>query len=176
MEAIENKMLGIADNAWGAGQYLSFHSMQTALAIPIDRVREILEYGQITTVPLMPDYVKGVINLRGNVVPVIDLGCRFSRQKTNISKRTCIIIMELPIGDSIQQAGLIVDAVDEVMDIESKQIEPPPEFGAGINTKFILGMARQEKGFLIIMKAEALFTEDELQRMYGVRPPDIIEG
>lgn len=175
MEALENKTSGLLSSAWGAGQYLSFHSMQTAFAIPIDRVREIIEYGQITTVPLMPEYVKGVINLRGNVVPVIDLGCRFSGEKTNIGKRTCIIIMELPIGDTIQQAGLIVDAVDEVMDIESKQIEPPPEFGAGINTKFILGMARQEKGFLIIMKAEALFTEEELQRMYGARPIEVPE-
>ena len=151
---------------WGAGQNLSFRCMQTALALPIDRVREIIEYGQVTTVPMMPGYVRGVLNLRGNVVPVIDLAFRFGGKPTEVGRRTCIIILELPIGKTSQLAGLIVDAVDEVLDIEQSQIEPPPEFGTGINTQFILGMARQENGFLIILNAEALFSEDELQRMH----------
>lgn len=149
----------------GVGQNLSFRCMKTALALPIDRVREIIEYGQVTTVPLMPSYVKGVINLRGNVVPVIDLSHRFGGQATEIGKRTCIIILEMPTGNSVQSAGLIVDAVDEVLDIDAGQIEPPPEFGAGISSQFILGMARRDNGFLIILKAEALFTEDEMERI-----------
>lgn len=150
---------------WGAGQNLSFRCMQTALALPIDRVREIIEYGQITSVPLMPGYVHGVLNLRGNVVPVIDLAFRFGNRPTGVGRRTCIIILELPIGNTSQLAGLIVDAVDEVLDIEPGQIEPPPEFGTGINTRFIQGMARQGNGFLIILKAEALFSADELQQI-----------
>ena len=149
----------------GVGQSLSFRCMKTAFAFPIERVREIIEYGQVTTVPLMPGYVKGVINLRGNVVPVIDLSHRFGGPVTEIGNRTCIIILEMPTGHSVQSAGLIVDAVDEVLDIEANQIEPPPEFGAGISSQFILGMARRDNGFLIILKAEALFTEDEMDRI-----------
>ena len=99
---------------WGAGQNLSFRCMQTALALLIDRVREIIEYGQVTTVPMMPGYVRGVLNLRGNVVPVIDLAFRFGGKPTEVGRRTCIIILELPIGKTSQLAGLIVDAVDEV--------------------------------------------------------------
>ena len=98
---------------WGAGQNLSFRCMQTALALPIDRVREIIEYGQVTTVPMMPGYVRGVLNLRGNVVPVIDLAFRFGGKPTEVGRRTCIIILELPIGKTSQLAGLIVDAVDD---------------------------------------------------------------
>lgn len=171
MEALQNartkETTYLPSPDWGAGQNLSFRCMQTALAIPIDRVREIIEYGQVTAVPLMPSYVRGVINLRGNVVPVIDLSARFGAEPTEIGRRTCIIILELPIGATTQLAGLIVDAVDEVLDIDPTQIEPPPEFGTGIRSQFILGMARRESGFLIILKAEALFGEDELQRIQG---------
>ncbi|WP_081741438.1 chemotaxis protein CheW [Tolumonas lignilytica] len=170
---VQSNMPYLAINDWGAGQNLSFHCMQTALALPIDRVREIIEYGQVTTVPLMPNYIRGVINLRGNVVPVIDLAQRFGASPTEIGRRTCIIILELPIGNTIQPAGLIVDSVDEVLDIDPGQIEPPPEFGAGISSQFILGMARRDNGFLIILKAEALFSADELQRMQESRGVDI---
>ena len=169
MEALQHSTTGemayLPMPDWGAGQNLSFRCMQTALALPIDRVREIIEYGQVTTVPLMPSYVRGVINLRGNVVPVIDLASRFGAAPTEIGRRTCIIILELPIGTTAQLAGLIVDAVDEVLDIDPSQIEPPPAFGTGISSQFIQGMARRDNGFLIILKAEALFCEDELQRM-----------
>jgi purine-binding chemotaxis protein CheW len=177
MEALQNntaqEVTPYQPSDWGAGQNLSFRCMQTALALPIDRVREIIEYGQVTTVPLMPGYVRGVLNLRGNVVPVIDLAFRFGSQPTEVGRRTCIIILELPIGKTSQLAGLIVDAVDEVLDIEKSQIEPPPEFGTGISTQFILGMARQENGFLIILNAEALFSEDELQR---IREPQGVDN
>ena len=127
MEALQNNTMRevtpYQPADWGAGQNLSFRCMQTALALPIDRVREIIEYGQVTTVPMMPGYVRGVLNLRGNVVPVIDLAFRFGSQPTEVGRRTCIIILELPIGKTSQLAGLIVDAVDEVLDIEQSQIE-----------------------------------------------------
>lgn len=147
-------------------QTLSFRCMQTPMAIPIVCVREIIEYGQLTVVPLMPAYIKGVLNLRGHVVPVIDLALRLGGTPTEISKRTCIIILDLPVGDTCQQAGLIVDAVDEVLDIYTQDIEPPPEFGTHFNVQFIAGMARMDNGFTILLKADGLFTTDELQRMY----------
>lgn len=146
----------------GAGQNLSFHCMGVALALPINRVREIIEYGHLTAVPMMPSYVLGVINLRGNVVPVVDLSARFGSGATQLGKRTCIIILELPCDDATHLVGLVVDAVDEVLDIEPSQIEPPPGLGTVIRSDFILGMARREQGFLIILKVDRLLDLHEL--------------
>ena len=147
----------------GVGQNLSFHCMNVALALPISRVREIIEYGNLTTVPMMPPYVLGVINLRGNVVPVVDLSARFGAGATKLGKRTCIIILELPrVGESAL-VGLVVDAVDEVLDVDSGQIEPPPSFGTAIRSDFILGMARREQGFLIILRVDKLLDLDALE-------------
>lgn len=146
----------------GAGQNLSFHCMNVALALPISRVREIIEYGHLTAVPMMPSYVLGVINLRGNVVPVVDLSARFGAGGTVLGRRTCIIILELPNADGPHLVGLVVDAVDEVLDIELSQIEPPPSFGTAIRSDFIMGMARREQGFLIILKVDRLLDLEEL--------------
>ena len=146
----------------GSGQNLSFRSMNVALALPISRVREIIEYGHLTAVPMMPGYVRGVINLRGNVVPVVDLAARFGGAQTVIGKRTCIIILELPKKGDSALVGLVVDAVDEVLDIDPAQIEPPPGLGTAIRSDFILGMARREQGFLIILKVDKLLDLHEL--------------
>jgi purine-binding chemotaxis protein CheW len=146
----------------GAGQNLSFHCMNVALALPIYRVREIIEYGHLTAVPMMPSYVLGVINLRGNVVPVVDLSARFGAGATVLGRRTCIIILELSNADGFHLVGLVVDAVDEVLDIELSQIEPPPSFGTAIRSDFILGMARRDQGFLIILKVDRLLALEEL--------------
>ena len=147
----------------GVGQNLSFHCMNVALALPISRVREIIEYGNLTTVPMMPPYVLGVINLRGNVVPVVDLSARFGAGATKLGKRTCIIILELPRAGESALVGLVVDAVDEVLDVDSGQIEPPPSFGTAIRSDFILGMARREQGFLIILRVDKLLDLDALE-------------
>ncbi len=146
----------------GSGQNLSFHCMGVALALPINRVREIIEYGHLTAVPMMPSYVLGVINLRGNVVPVVDLSARFGSGATVLGKRTCIIILELPNEEAMHLVGLVVDAVDEVLDIDPAQIEPPPGLGTAIHSDFILGMARREQGFLIILKVDKLLDLHEL--------------
>lgn len=156
----------------GAGQNLSFHCMKIALALPINRVREIIEYGHLTAVPMMPNYVLGVINLRGNVVPVVDLSARFGAGATVLGRRTCIIILELPNTDGPHLVGLVVDAVDEVLDIEMAQIEPPPSFGTAIRSDFIMGMARREQGFLIILKVDKLLDLEELLPIVDV--PDAV--
>ena len=156
----------------GAGQNLSFHCMKIALALPINRVREIIEYGHLTAVPMMPNYVLGVINLRGNVVPVVDLSARFGAGETVLGRRTCIIILELPNTDGPHLVGLVVDAVDEVLDIEMAQIEPPPSFGTAIRSDFIMGMARREQGFLIILKVDKLLDLEELLPIVDV--PDAV--
>jgi purine-binding chemotaxis protein CheW len=145
-------------------QNLSFRVRQARYALPIELVREIIEYGQITTVPMMPACIHGVINLRGNVVPVLDLAARFGFELTVPNKRTCIVIIELELDDLYQRIGLVVDAVDAVLDIESGDVEPAPPFGAGIRTDFIAGMARDERGFTIILDVRRVLSlEDILQ-------------
>lgn len=113
-------------------QHLSFRVRQAGYALPIDLVREIIEYDEVTRVPMMPDYIHGVINLRGNVVPVLDLAARFGLSRTEPDKRTCIVITELTLEDASQRLGLVVDAVDAVHDIDTRQVLPPPPFGARI--------------------------------------------
>ncbi|QXI28823.1 chemotaxis protein CheW [Pseudomonas vanderleydeniana] len=142
-------------------QHLSFRVRQAAYAVPIDLVREIIEYGDITAVPMMPAFIHGVINLRGNVVPVLDLAARFGFEATAAGKRTCIVIIELDLADFSQRIGLVVDAVDAVLDIDPQQVVAAPTFGAGIRTDFIAGMARGELGFTIILNiAQVLSLED----------------
>src|SRR5690606_27684277 len=146
-------------------QHLSFRSRGECYAIPIQLVREILEYGQITFVPMMPEFIRGVINLRGNVVPVLDLCARFDYGLTPITKRTCIVILEVPLSGHPQLIGLIVESVDAVLDIEADTIEVSPKFGAGIHTDFIRGMARREQGFIIILNVEKVLAMEELQHL-----------
>ena len=167
------KLLGMVEESErGSGQNLSFRCMNVALALPISRVREIIEYGHLTAVPMMPGYVRGVINLRGNVVPVVDLAARFGGQQTIIGKRTCIIILEFPKQGESALVGLVVDAVDEVLDIGLEQIELPPSFGTSIRSDFIMGMARRDQGFLIILKVDKLLDLDEL--MPNLVSPDAL--
>src|SRR5690606_32178220 len=109
-------------------------------AIGILAIKEIIEYANLTTVPMMPACIRGVINLRGAVVPVVDLAARFGRTPTPVSKRTCIVIVEVESGGERQDVGVIVDAVNEVLDIPAADIEPPPSFGTKIRTDFIKGM------------------------------------
>lgn len=146
-------------------QHLSFRVRQARYALPIELVREIIEYGQITTVPMMPTFIHGVINLRGNVVPVLDLAARFGFELTEPGKRTCIVIIELELDDQLQRIGLVVDAVDAVLDIDSAEVEPAPPFGAGIRTDFIAGMARDERGFTIILEVRRVLSLDDIRQL-----------
>lgn len=116
----------LASEAAESVQHLSFRVRDARYALPIDLVREIIEYGQVTTVPMMPPFIHGVINLRGNVVPVLDLAARFGQDLSVPNKRTCIVIIELDLDENHQRIGLVVDAVDAVLDIEAGQVEQPP--------------------------------------------------
>lgn len=134
-----------------ARQYLIFTSNGESFAIDILPVREIIEFGQLTEVPMMPAMVRGVINLRGAVVPVIDLSARFGRGPVPVARRTCIVILEIADGDGLQTVGMIVDGVSEVLEIGSSMIEPPPSFGAGVRSDFIRGMGRIGERFVIVL-------------------------
>lgn len=144
------------------GQYLTFTLQGESYGVDILGVREIIEYARPTTVPMMPGFVHGVINLRGHVVPVIDLAQRFARSPTELHARTCIVIVELDHGDGAQALGVLVDAVNAVLDLDAAQIEPAPSFGTGLQREFIQGMARVDSGFIILLDIPRVLSTDEL--------------
>ena len=143
-------------------QYLTFLSGTEVFGIGILHVKEIKEYASVTTIPMMPEYVKGVINLRGNVVPIIDLPVRFGREKSIISKRTCIIIVEIAFEDESMDIGILVDAVNEVIDIPADLIDPPPSFGSKIRIEFIEGIGKLENQFVILLNVNKTLSVSEL--------------
>jgi purine-binding chemotaxis protein CheW len=150
-------------------QYLTFMLGGDIFAIGILAIKEIIEYGQLTEVPRMPPSIRGVINLRGAVVPVIDLGARFGKRSTEIGKRTCIVIIEMEgseEGDT-QVIGVMVDAVNEVLDIPLSEIEPAPNFGAKIRADFIQGMGKVDGKFVILLNANRVLSVNEMAELAG---------
>jgi purine-binding chemotaxis protein CheW len=151
-----------ANVATDHAQYLTFMLGGEAFAIGILAIKEIIEYGGLTTVPMMPECVRGVINLRGAVVPVMDLSSRFGRPPTVVSKRTCIVIVEIDNGGEQQVVGVMVDAVNAVLEIPASEIEPAPAFGAKIRTDFIDGMGKVNGRFVILLKVDKVLSVDEI--------------
>ncbi|GAB2181953.1 chemotaxis protein CheW [Denitratisoma sp. agr-D3] len=149
-------------SAGEASQYLTFSLSGEMYAVGILNVKEIIEYGSLTEIPMMPAFIRGVINLRGAVVPVIDLAARFGGSQTQIGRRTCIIILELRDVDLRQDIGIVVDAVSEVIDIPAGEIEPPPSFGAKIRADFIDGMGKVAGKFVIILNIQQVLSVEEM--------------
>ena len=143
-------------------QFLTFQLAGETFAIGILRIREILEYIKPTSVPLMPPFIRGVMNLRGAVVPVIDLSLRFARDETAIHRRTCIVIMEVEHEEQWQLIGVLVDAVHEVLAIPDDAIEPPPQFGSKIRVDFIDGMARLDDHFVVLLNVDKVLSVHEM--------------
>jgi purine-binding chemotaxis protein CheW len=143
-------------------QYLTFVSSGEVFALGILSIKEIIEYTQLTVVPMTPDFVRGVMNLRGAVVPVVDLSVRFGRPASPVSRRTCIVIVEVPTAQDSVTIGIVVDAVNAVVDILPAQIEPPPSFGAHVRTEFIEGMGRINERFVILLNVERIAAMDEI--------------
>lgn len=141
-----------------AGQYLTFKLAGEQFAIGILHIKEIIEYGQLTKVPLMPDFIRGVINLRGAVVPVIDLSSRFWKKPSQLNSRSCIVILELQHEDINLVVGVIVDAVIAVLDIAAENIEPAPAFGTGIRAECIAGMGRLDETFIIMLNVDKVLS------------------
>lgn len=143
-------------------QFLTFTLGSEYFGLELEQTREIIEYSGITEVPLMPNFLAGVINLRGEVVPVIDLAVRLGRSPIQIHKRTCIIVIELHAQEQDYVLGLLADAVNEVIDINHSDIEEPPAFGANIRAEFIRGIAKQGEDFIVILDAEKTLSLNEL--------------
>ena len=152
---------------WG-GQYLIVQLQAESFGVDISAVREIIAYVVPTQIPMMPAFVVGVINLRGQVVPVIDIARRFERPATAIHKRSCIIIVDLQEGESRQRLGVIVDAVNEVLEFPPEQIEPAPQFGAGLRTEFIRGMGKVANQFIVLLEMARVLSMDEMAELAAI--------
>jgi purine-binding chemotaxis protein CheW len=144
------------------GQYLTFNLSEEVFAFDITKVREVLEFSKVTKVPQTPAMMIGVINLRGSVVPIIDLRLKFNMEKGDLTVNTCIIIIETITDQETLIIGALVDSVQEVMDLDSEHIEAPPKIGTKLNTDFIKGMGKVEDQFVIILNIEKIFNTDEL--------------
>ena len=162
-----NNLLSVAKHAvvGEEQQYLTFLLSGEMFAIAILNIKEIIEYGSLTEVPMMPGFIRGVINLRGAVVPVVDLSSRFGRSRTEVSRRTCIVIIEVENGDEKHDIGVMVDSVSEVLEIPRSEIEPPPAFGAKIRVDFMQGMGKVAGKFVIILNANKVLSVDELSML-----------
>jgi purine-binding chemotaxis protein CheW len=159
-------------------QYLTFHLREEVFALDISTVREVMDFTSITKMPCMPDYMRGVINLRGSVVPVIDL-----RQKmgmpSDYAGNSCIIITEVSAGDGTLVIGALADAVQEVMDLEQDHIEPPPKIGNGQRAEFIKGMGKQGDRFIMILDIEKLCASDSVSSACNdgfAAVPDLVQA
>jgi purine-binding chemotaxis protein CheW len=143
-------------------QYLTFRLAEEVFALDISQVREVLDYTKITRVPRMPEFMRGVINLRGTVVPVVDLRLKFGMDGTERTVNTCIIIAEVELEGERAVLGALADSVQEVIDLEASQIEPPPRLGTSIRADFIRGMGKHNERFQIILDFDRVFSTDDL--------------
>jgi purine-binding chemotaxis protein CheW len=151
-----------------AQQYLTFMLGGEVFAIGILAIKEIIEYGGLTPVPMMPATIRGVINLRGAVVPVMDLAARFGRPSSEPGKRTCIVIVELRRHDEQQVIGVIVDSVNAVQEIGPGDIEPAPGFGMRVSPQFIAGMGKVNGKFVILLDIEQVLSVQDLEQLQTV--------
>jgi purine-binding chemotaxis protein CheW len=143
-------------------QYLTFKLDEEIFALDISKVREVLDFTTITKVPRTPAFMRGVINLRGSVVPVVDMRLKFGMPATEKTVNTCIIIVEISLDGETTVLGALADSVQEVMDLEPDQIEPAPKIGTRLRTDFIRGMGKRDSNFIMILDIDKVFSSDEL--------------
>jgi purine-binding chemotaxis protein CheW len=161
------------------GKYLTFQLANEEYGIGILKVKEIIGMMPITSVPQTPVFVKGVINLRGKVIPVVDLRLKFGMEEIEYTERTCIIVVEITFEGADVVMGIVVDAVSEVLNIGSEEIEESPRFGASLDTEYILGMAKMEGGVKILLEVDQVLSWGEVNVISGAKmehPPILPEG
>jgi len=143
-------------------QYLTFKLADEIFAVDVAKVREILDFSTVTKVPQTPDFMRGVINLRGSVVPVVDMRLKFGMTATVKTVNTCIIVMEIMLENETAVVGALADSVQEVLELEPENIEPAPRIGTKLNTDFLVGMGKHNESFIMILNIDKVFTLDEL--------------
>ena len=146
-------------------QYLTFKLDEEIFALDVGKVREVLDHTTITKVPRTPDFMLGVINLRGSVVPVVDMRLKFGMEKTEKTVNTCIIITEVEMDEETTVLGALADSVQEVIDLEPEQIEPAPRIGTSVNTDFIRGMGKCDERFTMILDIDKVFSAEEITQV-----------
>lgn len=151
-------------------QYLTFKLDSEVFALDVATVREVLDFTTVTKIPRTPEFMRGVINLRGSVVPVVDLRLAFGMSATEKTVNTCIIVMEVRLEGETAIIGALADSVEEVIDLEPEQIESPPKLGTSIRTDFIRGMGKRESHFLMILDIDRVFSADQLMDLRASAP------
>ncbi|SCK29365.1 chemotaxis protein CheW [Vogesella sp. LIG4] len=146
-------------------QYLTFTLGRDIYALQIAPIREIIEYPGLTEIPMTPEFLRGVINLRGAVVPVIDLAVRFGRGLTKVGRRTCIVITEIAGDNGPLPLGILVDGVNEVLEVGAEQIEDKPDFGLGLRPDFVSGMIRHHNDFIVMLDIGHVLSVHELEKL-----------
>lgn len=157
-----------------ARQYLTFKLGEEVFGVDVAQVREILDYIKITKIPQTPDFMCGVINLRGNVVPVVDMRLKFKMEKIERTVDTCIVVVEVTIDDVKTILGALVDSVQEVFELENKDIEPAPKIGTRLKTEFIKGMGKQDKKFIILLDIDKVFSAEELELLHNSTESELV--
>ncbi|UOA09800.1 chemotaxis protein CheW [Methylobacter sp. S3L5C] len=177
MTPIAKSLLTVAgsQNQEEQQQYLTFMLRSETYAISILSIKEIIQHSQLTEVPRMPDFILGVINLRGAVVPVIDLSARFGKRAIQVGRRNCIIIVEVNTGEESQNVGVMVDAVNAVLEIPAHEIEPAPSFGSNIRADFIAGMGKINGKFVIILNIQYVLSMDDMAALVGAGYTSAVE-
>ena len=165
--AIAPPSRAISDDRILAGKYLTFTLGAEEFGLQILKVREIIGYMDITAVPRAPQDVRGVINLRGQVVPIVDMRARFAMPPVEVTDQTCIIVVEVTAGRQRFHTGIIVDHVCEVLDIDGADIEPTPQFDSGVDTSFILGMGKIDNAVKILLDIDKVLHTQDLERLTG---------
>jgi purine-binding chemotaxis protein CheW len=148
-----------------AAQYLTFKLSQEVFAVEVAKVREILEYITITRVPKTPEFMRGVINVRGSVVPVLDLRLKFGMSATERTVNTCIVVLEIDFEGETTILGALADSVQEVIELEPEQIEPAPRMGTQLKTEFIKGIGKRDNEFIMILDIDKVFSVEDLEKV-----------
>ena len=156
-------------------QYLTFKLGEEAFALDIAKVREVLDFTSVTKVPRTPDFMRGVINLRGSVIPVVDLRVKFGMTRTESSVNACVIITEVTVDGDTTVLGALADSVQEVLDLDADTIAPPPRIGTKLKTDFIKGIGKQQDRFVILLDIDRIFSSDEIA-ITRTGQPEVVSG
>ena len=156
-------------------QFLTFSLADDIFAIDVIKAKEVLDFAEITQIPQTPDYMLGVINLRGSVVPVVDMRRKFKMKITDRTRNSCIVVVEVDVDGDPVTVGALADSVREVIDLNPAQIEPPPKIGTKLNTEFIKGMGNLDDRFVIILDIDKVFSVDDLAMAKTLTEEDVVE-